>query len=71
MLYGSFNLPSSGAIIRKKSYLDFPTVGNPNNVYIDTTKQVIYRWDNENSKYEKDTQDFSDVVRIDGGTANG
>lgn len=71
MALGSFNLPPGAIVIRKSSYLEFPNIGNSNNIYIDTTKQVIYRWDNTDLKYYKDTQDFEDITIINGGNANG
>lgn len=71
MTYGSFNLPSGAVVIKKNSYLEFPNIGNSSNLYIDTTKQVIYRWDNVELKYYKVTQDFEDIQIINGGNANG
>ena len=71
MALGSFDLPSGAGIIRKSSYLEFPNIGNSSNLYIDTTKQVIYRWDSVNLKYYKDSQDYNDINLINGGNANG
>lgn len=71
MALGSFDLPSGAVIIRKSSYLEFPNIGNSSNLYIDTTKQVIYRWDSVNLKYYKDSQDYNDINLINGGNANG
>jgi hypothetical protein len=71
MALGSFDLPTGAVIIRKGSYLEFPTIGNSDNLYIDTTSRVIYRWDSVDLKYYKDTQDFNDISLINGGNANG
>lgn len=71
MALGSFDLPTGAVIIRKGSYLEFPTIGNSDNLYIDTTNRVIYRWDSVDLKYYKDTQDFNDISLINGGNANG
>lgn len=71
MALGSFDLSSGAVIIRKSSYLEFPNIGNSSNLYIDTTKQVIYRWDSVNLKYYKDSQDYNDINLINGGNANG
>ena len=71
MALGSFALPSGTVIIRKSSYLEFPNIGNSSNLYIDTTKQVIYRWDSIDLKYYKDSQDYNDISLINGGNANG
>lgn len=71
MAKGSFNLPSGSSIVYKKSYLEFPLIGNSDNLYIDTSKQIIYRWDNTDLKYYKASQDFEDIQVINGGNANG
>lgn len=71
MALGSFDLPTGAVVIRKSSYLEFPTIGNSSNLYIDTTNQVIYRWDNVDLKYYKDSQDYNDISLINGGNANG
>lgn len=33
------------------SYALFPTVGDQNAIYVDTTTNAIYRWDDANIKY--------------------
>lgn len=71
MALGSFNLPVGAIIIRKSSYLEFPNIGNSDNLYIDTTNQVIYRWDSVDLKYYKDSQDYNDINLINGGSADG
>lgn len=71
MALGSFNLPQGAVVVTKNSYLEFPTIGNKDNIYIDTTKQIIYRWDNIDLKYYKSSQDFDDIEIINGGQANG
>ena len=71
MALGSFNLPIGSIIIQKNSYLEFPNIGNSNNLYLDITNQVIYRWDNTELKYYKASQDFNDITIISGGNANG
>lgn len=38
-------------IIPRASYTLFPSVGKPNAIYIDTTTNLIYRWDDTNVKY--------------------
>ena len=71
MAFGSFNLPPGANIIRKKSYFEFPNIGNSSNLYIDTTNRVLYRWDESEGIYIKDSQDLSDISEIDGGNAYG
>lgn len=70
-MIGSFNLPPGAQVIRKSSYLEFPNVGNEKNIYIDMTRQVIYRWDKEDRVYKKDSQDLYEITSINGGNANG
>lgn len=65
-MVGSFNTPSIN-IIRKNSYLEFPTIGDSNSLYVDTGAQVLYRWDKEKLKYYKDSQDYRDIKIIRGG----
>ena len=39
------------SIITEDSYLKFPNIGNKNNLYIDSTQNIIYRWDSDNLRY--------------------
>lgn len=45
------------------SYLNFPNLGKPNVLYIDTEENESYRWDNETLKYYK----INDIEIINGG----
>lgn len=38
-------------VIPYASYTLFPSVGDQNTIYIDTTTNAIYRWDDTNIKY--------------------
>ncbi len=38
-------------IVPRASYTLFPSVGNSNAIYIDTSTDLIYRWDDNNVKY--------------------
>ena len=38
-------------VIPYASYTLFPPVGKPGAIYIDTTTNAIYRWDDNNVKY--------------------
>lgn len=71
MALGLFNLPPGATIVYKTSYLEFPTIGNSDNLYFDTNKMVAYRWDNTELKYFKVSQDWEDIEVINGGNANG
>lgn len=65
------------SLITKPSYLEFPNIGNSNNLYIDTTAEALYRWDSKDFKYYKvgaTTDDVFDVLEntlFNGGNANG
>lgn len=47
----------------------FPTVGNLQTVYIDTTNTVSYYWDDDNLKYYPSTQNINDITLINGGSS--
>ena len=38
-------------VIPYASYTLFPSIGKPGAIYIDTTTNAIYRWDDNNIKY--------------------
>ena len=38
-------------VIPYASYTLFPTIGKTNAIYVDTTTNAIYRWDDNNIKY--------------------
>lgn len=42
---------SEEKVLPFSSALEFPSIGKSDTIYIDTTKDMIYRWDNENAKY--------------------
>lgn len=44
-------IDSKGQIHPYASYTLFPSVGEPEAIYIDTTTNAIYRWDDNNIKY--------------------
>lgn len=63
------------SIVQKPSYLEFPNVGNENNLYIDIGNNTLYRWDKKNLKYYMigasiDTI-YDKIKIISGGNANG
>lgn len=65
------NIEFKSEITYANSYLEFPNIGNENNIYIDTNKNQPYRWDNENLKYYKVGSDYNDIKIINGGNASG
>ncbi len=58
------------AVLQYDSYYDFPTVGEPHILYIDTSDEASYRWDAENLKYYCVGRDFTNIQVIDGGNAS-
>lgn len=58
-------------VIQEPSYLNFPNIGNPNYIYIDTTQNLGYRWDSEELKYYCFASDYNDINIINGGSSNG
>ena len=55
-------------IITKDSYLEFPTVGKVDALYVDSTENSIYRWDDTNLKYYCIGRDYKEIEVINGGT---
>lgn len=54
-----------------KSYLEFPSLGGPKILYMDTTMNKAYRWDEDEKKYFVVGSDYEQIKVIDGGKANG
>lgn len=54
------------SIIQMESYLNFPTIGKANNLYIDSSQNVSYRWDNTSLKYYAVGNDYKDIAVIQG-----
>lgn len=63
------------SLIYRTSYSDFPNIGDISNLYIDTTSNTIYRWNDDESKYYmigSSVQNIIDTLEIiNGGNANG
>lgn len=57
---------SDEIIIQEDSFLKFPTVGNKNTLYIDTTLNKLYRFDETNLKYYTIGSNYDDIKVIDG-----
>lgn len=53
------------------SYTLFPSVGDQNSIYIDTTTNAIYRWDDANIKYYCLAFDPQETYIMQGGNAKG
>lgn len=51
------------------TYLDFPSVGNVKQIYIDIGNNAIYRWDTTTTKYFCVGRDYNEIQIINGGGA--
>jgi len=60
-----------GEVVRKETVYEFPNIGLEGRVYIDTTHNKIYRWDDIDKKYYCVGSDYNDIKVIDGGDASG
>lgn len=47
------------------SFLQFPTIGKSQTIYIDKTSNISYRWDDTNLKYYR-LDDYTEIDLIDG-----
>lgn len=54
------------AVINAESYLQFPTIGDSSCLYIATTENKCYRWDDVNLKYFVVGSDYNEIEIIDG-----
>lgn len=53
-------------IISAESYLQFPTIGDSECLYVDTIANKCYRWDDANLKYFLIGSDYNEIEIIDG-----
>ena len=53
------------------TYLDFPTVGDPQKIYIDESEDCVYRFDAQKLKYFCVGRDYTKIQVINGGIKNG
>ena len=51
------------------SIYNFPNVGTEGVIYVSTSDNSIYRWDNDNIKYYCVGRDWTQIKKIDGGNA--
>lgn len=52
-------------VLEYESSLNFPVTGKTNTLYIDTTNNKSYRWDDDNTKYYVVGSDYNDISLID------
>lgn len=51
------------------NYLEFPSIGNIKQIYIDTENNALYRWDGTATKYFCVGRDYNEIQIINGGGA--
>jgi len=63
---------SKGSLVQKASYIEFPNLGNSTFIYVDTSTEKMYRWDDNELKYytigSTSNSDWHDIEIINGGT---
>lgn len=60
---------NNSAVKRFNNKYEFPNIGSAVYLYIDTSENKIYRWDNELKKYYCTGSDYNDITVINGGNA--
>ena len=58
-------------ILQFASIYEFPNRGDTGKIYIATSENASYRWDEAASKYYCVGRDYQEIDTISGGTANG
>ena len=61
----------ASCIVEATTFLEFPSVGKSNTLYVDKSANKTYRWDEELFRYLCVGSDYEDVEIIDGGTPYG
>lgn len=57
-------------ILQFSSIYEFPNRGDTGKIYIDTSENATYRWDEAASKYYCVGRDYTEIDTISGGAAN-
>ena len=57
-------------IVQKGSIYEFPNRGDSEKLYIDTSENAAYRWDEAASKYYCVGRDWQEINAIQGGNLN-
>lgn len=57
-------------ILQFSSIYEFPNRGDTGKIYIDTSENATYRWDEAASKYYCVGRDYTQIDTISGGAAN-
>ena len=56
-------------IIEKDNYLQFPSIGDKNILYLDIENNSCYRWDDSEMKYFCIGKNYDDIEVISGGSS--
>ena len=61
---------TSEVVSQYQSIYEFPNIGNENQIYIDTSTNQIYRWDDNLIKYYCIGSDYNNIDIISGGSSS-
>lgn len=64
-------LNNTKATLVKSTYLEFPSIGDSNTIYIDTSGKSTYYWDSNALKYYCVGNNYNNINIILGGNSNG
>ena len=64
------NTYSTSPVVTKETRFDFPTIGSSEAIYVATSENKTYRFDEANLKYYVIGSDYDDIKIINGGTAS-
>lgn len=53
-------------VVQEDSFLKFPTIGSEKTIYIDTTANKVYRWEDVSLKYYTVGSDYEEIEIING-----
>lgn len=54
------------SVMQYDTYLNFPSVGSENVIYIDTTASEVYRWNEDDLHYYAISTNYNNIEIVDG-----
>ena len=57
-------------IVSADTYLEFPVIGDSHSLYVDTSNNTVYRWNEEELKYFCIGRDYENIEFIDANFGN-
>ena len=64
----TYTIPNT--IVKKKTFLEFPPIGDSSCIYIDDSESATYIWDNTSLRYICTGRDYNNIKVIDGGNSD-